>query len=559
MRTSRFLPDLDQPFLDPPRTRDHARTRRDSKTSTRATGMTENHSLLQNPLVRWVRRVALASGVLTGWLLSASAQEFALEPIGFETMSDPSANGDFELSGSFAVASGSAMSGGAFVMTGEFRNASAASAPRTGELIVNGSFEDTDLTFVRDANGAMALPVGSAAIPGWTITRNEAAWIDNTNTFGVTTPFGQQFLDLTGYAGPHAALYQTIQTAPGRRYRLSLALGSNAVFPGAAGRKTISVCAGSVATLFTLVPNKNGGDQWQTFSLPFTADADTTDIVIAGTLSGGVYLGLDNVSVVPDNSETPALAKELVVNGSFEIGCSLSFLPDGNGVMSLPLGSTEIPGWTTTGGELIWGINQNSFGPTTPYGELFLDLTGYHDSPPFGGVTQTIATTPGQSYEVALALGTDEDSPVYRGPVTVTIDAGSTSESFTFTPSGTGNQWQTFSMSFVAASSEVPLTITGTTSVGGQYIGLDNVSVVPGSPSLALEILPPANPSGPYRLQFNSVAGQNYLVLSRHDWSSTGWAPLPGSERAGTGGKIEIELPTPLSGAEQFYRLQTGP
>jgi hypothetical protein len=41
------------------------------------------------------------------------------------------------------------------------------------ELIVNGSFENSDRTFVPDANKIMSLLPGSTKIPGWTTTNAE--------------------------------------------------------------------------------------------------------------------------------------------------------------------------------------------------------------------------------------------------------------------------------------------------------------------------------------------------------------------------------------------------
>src|SRR5262245_31215401 len=84
-------------------------------------------------------------------------------------------------------------------------------------------------------------------------------------------------------------------------------------------------------------------------------------------------------------------AQELIVNGSFE--STSTFSPDRYNMMSLPQGSTVIPGWTVADAELLWASNANPFGPKTPYGFLFLDLTGYHDRTPYGAITQTITTT----------------------------------------------------------------------------------------------------------------------------------------------------------------------
>ena len=75
-------------------------------------------------------------------------------------------------------------------------------------------------------------------------------------------------------------------------------------------------------------------------------------------------------------------------------------------------------------------------GPTSPFslsaqdGSHFLDLTGYQTGAPFGGVTQTIATTPGKQYDLSFYLGSY--TAVWGGPpVSITAAAGGTTGLFT--------------------------------------------------------------------------------------------------------------------------------
>ena len=122
-------------------------------------------------------------------------------------------------------------------------------------------------------------------------------------TFGAATPYGDYSLELTGYHDrpPYAGVTQTIRTSPGVRYRLTLALGSNADYPSAGGRKQVSVTAGAAGKLITFDPTDTpgSGNEWKTFTFHFTAAEETTVITIRGvTAGGGIYLGLDNVSVV---------------------------------------------------------------------------------------------------------------------------------------------------------------------------------------------------------------------------------------------------------------------
>ena len=152
--------------------------------------------------------------------------------------------------------------------------------------------------------------------------------------------------------------------------------------------------------------------------------------------------------------------------------------------MSLPVGSTVIPGWTIINAPILWMSNSNVFGPRTPFGAFFLDMTGFQDNSNFAGVRQTIATTPGQLYSLTLEIGADADNSRYRGPMSVSVAAGSSTTGFTFTPpaGSTGNQWGSFTFDFTATSSFTRISITGTASTGGQYLGLDNIGVIAAVP-----------------------------------------------------------------------------
>lgn len=181
-------------------------------------------------------------------------------------------------------------------------------------------------------------------------------------------------------------------------------------------------------------------------------------------------------------------AQNLLTNGSFE-NTSNTFVNNGQGFMNLAPGSSVIPGWTVTSNTLSWINNTNPFSLTASDGSFFLDLTGPQDSAAFGGVTQTIATTPFNTYTLSLTIGAGGTSAPYGGTKSVMVTAGSSSTTFTFTPVGSGSQWGTFSFDFVPTTSSTAISIAGTASgVGNQYLGLDNVSVVP-EPSTAVIFL----------------------------------------------------------------------
>ena len=132
-----------------------------------------------------------------------------------------------------------------------------------------------------------------------------------------------------------------------------------------------------------------------------------------------------------------ASASSIVTNGSFEN--TTNFVDNtGQDTMRVPQGnSTDMPGWTATGqigrtADIAWIGPTNPFGLSASDGSYFLDLTGYQDTPPYGGVEQSLTTIVGATYSLAFDLGADSSSGV---PAGITATAGSSSTNFTFAPS----------------------------------------------------------------------------------------------------------------------------
>ena len=183
-----------------------------------------------------------------------------------------------------------------------------------------------------------------------------------------------------------------------------------------------------------------------------------------------------------------AHAQNLLSNGSFE-NISATFMGNGWGYQTLEVGATTIPGWIVVSDQIAWFVDMNFVGIPADDGAGFLELTGEHDSIPIGGVSQTIATTPLQTYTLSLSLGSAQDYSELGGAKTVLVTAGSASTMFTFTPSEPGNQWGTFSFDFVAADPSTEISITGISAGSGfRYLAIDNVAVVP-EPAISAFIL----------------------------------------------------------------------
>jgi hypothetical protein len=165
----------------------------------------------------------------------------------------------------------------------------------------------------------------------------------------------------------------------------------------------------------------------------------------------------------------------LLTNGSFESG---TFVPDplypGDDTMNLTVGATDMTGWTTGIADLAWIGPSNPFGLSASDGGYFLDLSGFHDNAPYGGVQQTVSTTIGAQYRISFDIGTDQlyDSAA----VSVMVTGGVGPTTFTSTPL-TPNRWETFTFDFTATSLSTTIELDGQAPTNEKYIGLDNVGL----------------------------------------------------------------------------------
>lgn len=182
------------------------------------------------------------------------------------------------------------------------------------------------------------------------------------------------------------------------------------------------------------------------------------------------------------------IANAGLVNGSFE-NTGGTFIADGNGAMSLNPGSTTIPGWTVTTGELAW-ISTGSFGIAASDGSFFLDLAGYHDAFPYGGVSQSVATTSGNAYLLTFDIGNAGINTISQ----IQASAGATT-SLLSAQNATGvAEWYTKSLNFTATASSTLIQLVGmTASNGGNYIGLDNVTLTDLGPTGPAPVPEPAS------------------------------------------------------------------
>jgi hypothetical protein len=194
-----------------------------------------------------------------------------------------------------------------------------ASAARA-DLVTNGSFETGTNPPTGDGD---TQAIGTSNITGWTVVANDGTTVDNgknvlwinNGSYGLSTPFGTYFLDLTGTTDstPYDGVTQSIATVSGQQYVLTFDLGVSTNGGPFSGTISVDADINSSPTLFT--DNGTTGTLtsdntlWTDESLTFTATSTSTAIAIIGeTDTAGEFIGLDNVSVnlAPPSVPEPA-------------------------------------------------------------------------------------------------------------------------------------------------------------------------------------------------------------------------------------------------------------
>jgi Protein of unknown function (DUF642) len=168
----------------------------------------------------------------------------------------------------------------------------------------------------------------------------------------------------------------------------------------------------------------------------------------------------------------------LITNGSFENGAFVD--NTSQNTMDLAPGSTAMTGWTVTSANLAWIGPTNPFGLSASDGSYFLDLSGYHDNKPYGGVAASTAraTVIGQQYDVSFALGSDRNYDTQSPSIQVDVSGNPANGTFTAgTIADAVDRWQTFNFLFVATSASTTIEFDGVGADNQKYVGLDNVSV----------------------------------------------------------------------------------
>jgi len=177
----------------------------------------------------------------------------------------------------------------------------------------------------------------------------------------------------------------------------------------------------------------------------------------------------------------------LLINGTFDNTKGSFEVNRDYGAMELYRYSTSIPGWTVVAPsslvDIAWIGSPNPYLMTASPGnssQYLLDLTGYNDGAngQYAGVSQTVPTTPGQTYQLTFDLGSHNYFDVQGAPgIQVIINNQAVGGPYYATVIGQ-NTWTTETMTFTASSGSTSILLNGVSSGGSiLMIGLDNVTL----------------------------------------------------------------------------------
>jgi choice-of-anchor C domain-containing protein len=155
------------------------------------------------------------------------------------------------------------------------------------------------------------------------------------------------------------------------------------------------------------------------------------------------------------------------INPSFETG---TYVDNGSGFQQLNAGDTSIDGWTVDAGSVDW---IGSYWPADD-GAMSIDMSGVEA----GTISQTFATTIGNTYTVSFSLSGNPAGP----PTEKTLDVSATGGTVAnYTYDVTGNDllnmnWTQETYEFLATSATTTLSFISTTA-GAFGPAIDNVVV----------------------------------------------------------------------------------
>jgi hypothetical protein len=166
-----------------------------------------------------------------------------------------------------------------------------------------------------------------------------------------------------------------------------------------------------------------------------------------------------------------------ITNGSFET----PVVPSGN-FTSYSVGSASLTGWNVIGPSgtevaIVSGsFSQNGVSFPAQDGNQWLDLTG-NGSNSTEGVSQAVATTVGNRYQLSYYIGNTTGGGVFgtTSTVNVSLNGAPTFADTNSTVSPTTQNWEQFTHTFVAGTSTTTLAFQNGDPSTDNDNGLDNV------------------------------------------------------------------------------------
>ncbi len=298
-----------------------------------------------------------------------------------------------------------------------------------------------------------------------------------------------------GNTAPNGVLAQVLATVPGQLYSVTFEMGVLG-YNTSAQSLEVSV-TGSAPQLYSMDGTGLGFGGWRYQSFNFTATAATTQLTFRdrSTVTAGIDLLLDVVSVLPPFS-----------NGGFE---------------------SPAPTWTATGNARI--IATPLYQPTE--GKAVANFNA-GNSAPNGTLSQGFSTIPGRDYVVIFDLGAFSYVNQEQ-KVEVRVESASSLVTEVFTvqgQSGGNTRWEPKTFAFDARQPSAVLTFkdvsTATSSID---LLVDNVKVVEVPPGFVL-ISPgtsiigrPADDPGSFNKTRRSVTFKNYLLAESTEVTWSEW------------------------------------
>lgn len=171
-------------------------------------------------------------------------------------------------------------------------------------IVLNGSLEDLNGTFVNTSCNYMELAQGSTAIANWTVSASlpgGIVWGKSPTCDSVTASEGQMFVDLSGFGTNSfdGTLTQQLTTSIGQTYNVSIDLytNNNGAITFTIGSTVIALTGGT--------PFMVGGTSWTTFTGTYFATSTDPLLTIARVASNAEFIFFDNVVVDDPGGGTP--------------------------------------------------------------------------------------------------------------------------------------------------------------------------------------------------------------------------------------------------------------